>query len=112
MKAALRRQRQKLLELSYSYWKPRVLHVAVKAGIFTLVENWKSLEPLTPRALAVRLGWEPRATEIFLNAMAGCGFLEKKGTQFRNSLQAREFLLPGKKYYVGNMLSLSDAGWS
>lgn len=107
---ALQRARGRLIGVNYSYWKARVLQIALERRLFETIENWKSVEPVTARGVAVRAGWEPRAAELFLNALAGCGFLVKAGSQYRNTPEGKEFFIPGKKYYLGHLVGLGAQG--
>ncbi len=111
MKKSLLKERDKLLGLSHEFWKPRVVQIAVRRRVFDLIEKWKSVEPVTARALGVRLGWEPRAAEIFLNSLAACGLLVKKKSEYRNAPAAKEFLVTGKKFYAGHAFELAEGGW-
>ncbi len=115
-------QRAKWLEVSYSFWKARLLQIAVRHGIFGILERWRGRAArqtearshkaaLDAPALAQRLKWEPRAAELFLNALVGCGLLKKKSSRYRNTALAKAFLIPNKKYYLGDLIELGDRGW-
>ncbi len=111
MKKNSPKERENLLMLSASAWKPRVVQIAVRHRLFDFIDKWKSLEPVTARALSVRLGWEPRATELFLNALAAAGLLIKKKSEYRNAPSTREFLVTGRKGYLGHFFELTSSSW-
>ena len=64
-----------------AYKASRILHVAAELKIFDVVAS----EARTAGGIAEVLKTEPRATELFCNALAGMGLLEKTDGKFRNS---------------------------
>ncbi len=94
-------------DLSAGYWKSQVLIVAVEFEIFTkLYRSEKSIV-----SLASQIKAEKRATEMLLNALAGLGFLSKKGDMFKNRQIADRFLVKGRPMYQGNRILLFGNLW-
>lgn len=88
-----------LYDAVYTTVKAEIILAAIKVGLFSHLQ-----EPLSPAALADRLGWEPRATEILLNGLAAADILRKQDGLFTNSAEASRFLMPGKPTYLGDHL--------
>ena len=99
--------REKVLALSYQAWSARALQIAVRLKIFEVVEASDG----TAEKIARISRLEPRAAELFLNALAGVGLIEKRGRRFRNSAAGREIFLPRGGKYLGDIVGLSDRGW-
>jgi SAM-dependent methyltransferase len=89
-----------LLQVSGAYWQSCALHAAVKLDLFThLVDG-----PLDAAQLAGRIGAEPRAVAMLLNAMAAMRLLEKTGDLFANTEAAVRFLVRETPGYLGHMI--------
>ena len=94
---------EKLTKLSRGFQSAFVLITAVRSGLFDLLDSEKSLGPLD---VAEKLGYDPRATAIFLHALAGMDILEKRNDgSFANAEIADELLVRGRKYYQGDILA-------
>ena len=68
-----------------SYWEARAIQVATVLDIFTLLADG----PSTAEDVAVRSATDKRATELLLNALAGIGYVVKKGDRFSNAPHAQ-----------------------
>ena len=77
-----------------------VILTAAELDLFTaLGRTWRS-----DRQLARRLKTDPRATRVWLNALASLGVLEKVGDRYRNSVDAERFLDRASPKYRGAFL--------
>ena len=95
-------------DLSTAYWKSQTLIVAIEFEIFTkLYRSEKSAI-----SLARQIKADKRATEMLLNALAGLGFLSKKGNMFKNRQIADRFLVKEQPLYQGNRILLSGNLWN
>jgi len=90
----------KLLEISGSYWQTCTLHTAVKLDVFTVIGDGS----LTSRAAADKLGLDPRAVEMLLNALSAMSLLEKSEDAYVNTQDSRKFLSKNSEGYIGYMI--------
>jgi predicted O-methyltransferase YrrM len=81
-----------------------VLVTAVNLEIFDRVSS-----PVSARELAGQVGWHPKNTEFFLNALTAVQLLEKRNGKYQNTALSRTYLLSGSKMYLGDMLVHSFA---
>jgi (2Fe-2S) ferredoxin/predicted O-methyltransferase YrrM len=79
-----------LNELARSFMPARVLLTALELDVFSSLADGSSAE-----ALAQKIGTEPRATEMLLNALASLKLLEKRGGTFFNSAASARFFAAG-----------------
>jgi len=71
-----------------AFQESRVLLTAAELDLFTAVGSGA-----TAAEVSTRIGSDPRATEMLMNALVAMGMLAKQGTVFRNSpLSARYFV--------------------
>lgn len=91
----------KILKLS-DFWGTRVFQIAVKLNIFTLID----LKHNTVELLAKQTQTDPRALEMFLNALVGMRLLKNKKEIYTNSKLTKDFLVLGKKDYFGYGIKL------
>src|SRR5581483_10128058 len=69
------------------FWDSRVILSGVELDVFTAIRDGAN-----SGELAARIGCDPRATEILLNALVACGVLTKRDETFRNTAVAAEHL--------------------
>lgn len=67
--------------------------------------------PLTAEEIAAVLGLQPRATLLFLDALAALGLLLKEGPRYENSEAAARYLVPDSPDYLGNQLVVARRDW-
>jgi 3-hydroxy-5-methyl-1-naphthoate 3-O-methyltransferase len=99
-------QLQDFARLSGGFRASRVILTANNLEVF---EHLKT--PKTSAEIAKKLGTNPRATEILLDAVTALGLLAKSGEKYRNEAPAKRFLLKQSPWYQGDMLRHSDALW-
>jgi hypothetical protein len=89
-----------LTDLAISYWRSAALLAANRLGVFQVIgEKSCSVEAVTRGCNA-----EPEAMGRLLRALCSLGMLVKQGDSFANSPLAREYLVPGRRSYLGEGL--------
>ena len=96
----MRKDLESLLELGWAYWKSQVIFAGVELGIFELLKK----EGKESSEIARRLGTNPRATEMLLNALVGLKLLSKKADRYRNTPIASQYLVKGTPVYQGDRI--------
>jgi hypothetical protein len=89
-----------ILELSGYYWKTCTLHAGVKLDVFTAIGK----EGLTAGDVSGRLGVDPRAQAMLLDALAAMGLLSKNGDLYSNTAASFAFLSKDSPQYLGFMI--------
>lgn len=88
-----------LTNIARGFMPAEALLVANELGLFSIIgDEGKNLE-----AICGECNTDFRATEILLNALVGMDLLKKKKDFFENSFMTKEYLIPGKKYYQGDL---------
>lgn len=90
----------KILETSGAYWQTFTLHVGVRLGIFTRIGN----DSVQAEDLAQEIGADSRGLGQLLNALAAMGLLVKEGGRYRNTDEAKAYLVQDSPRYVGYMV--------
>jgi len=98
--------RDELTAMSRGYWQARMLLTAVELGLFEALGRRR----LTAATIAKRIGGEPRATGMFLGALAGQGLLRKRGGSYEIAPAMRSFLTEGSGSALG-MLRHHERLW-
>jgi len=93
-----------LVRLSTAYWDSQVLLTANRLQLFDALADG----PRTPGEVATALGFEPRATTLFLRACAGLGLLEERDGRYANSPTTAAFLVTRSPAYLGGAMRYSD----
>jgi 2-polyprenyl-3-methyl-5-hydroxy-6-metoxy-1,4-benzoquinol methylase len=87
-------------EISYGYWKAQALFVASELDLFTLIgERGKMVS-----SIAKKLGTDPRATEMLLNALVSLKLLTKSRDIFSNTAVAKRCLSKDGTAYQGDRI--------
>ncbi len=92
---------KELHDLGVSFWRPCVLHAAVQLKIFTHLGS----HSMDANELAERMGTEPRATELLLNAVVSLGLLRKTGQRYESTPFSRQHLDEGNPLFMGNIIN-------
>ena len=87
----------------YAPIRSKLLLAAIELGIFNELS-----EPSSAEAVAQEIDANSGNTEIFLNALVACDFLEKKNSQYWNTPVAQAFLVDGGPTYLGTFLTGSS----
>lgn len=88
---------EELRKLTNAYMPARLLQVAVKYDLFDILAS----ESRTANGIAEVLKTEERATELFCNALAGMGLLEKRENKFSNTEVSQKYLVSAAPLYWG-----------
>ena len=98
---------QYINEISYGYWKAQALFVASELDLFTLIgERGKMVS-----AIAKKLGTDPRATEMLLNALVSLKLLTKSRDIFRNTAISKRCLSKNGPAYQGDRIQHFHNMW-
>ena len=93
-----------LMQLISGFWASKTLASAVELDLFTKLSG----EGADIQELTQLLGFHPRPAEMLLSGCAALGLLEKRQGRYYNSALAEEFLVRGKAYYFGGVVTLLD----
>ena len=101
-------QRRNPITQAMAGWQAaRVIMAANHLNFFTAVGE----ESLSAEEVASRCGTHPRSTRLLLNACVALGVLEKEKDLYRNSPEAREYLVQGKPTYMGDGIAHQEDLW-
>ena len=81
-----------LTQMIRGYMPSRCILTALELDLFTAIGGGSSAAQA-----ASRIGTNPRATEMLLNALVALGLLEKQGEQFKNTGESQRFFAGGSK---------------
>lgn len=95
-----------VFQLGY-YWETKILLTAVKLDVFSALDR----KSRTAEEVAQKVGADPRALSLLLNALVALGLLRKEGDRYENSKVAQTHLVRGEAEFVGHLLLLHDAEW-
>ncbi len=79
-----------------------VMKAGIDLGVFAALAD----KPATADAVAATIKCPARSTGILLDAMAIVGLATRKGTTYELTPPAAEFLVPGKKMYLGEVSNI------
>ncbi len=94
-----------IMQLGLGFWGSKVLLSAVELGLFSEL----SKSPLNTESLTSRLGLHPRSSRDFFDALVALGMLERNDGMYSNTPATEEFLVRGKKRYIGGMLEMVNS---
>lgn len=78
----------------------RTLAIAVRIGVFESLH----MDPQSSELLAAKLGLSTRGTELMLQSLEACGYLEKRGDMYRVTRRAKKWLVRSSPSYLGNFI--------
>jgi SAM-dependent methyltransferase len=96
------------MRLAASHVEARIVQTAVELAVFDALED----VALTAEDLAHGLGFEPKATELLLNALSAMELLHKRGAVFSLAPSAKTYLVKSSPGYVGGMIKFESALWN
>lgn len=85
-------------------WKSRVIFVAVRLKIFTIL----SKKELTVEELAKECEAVPYLLKALLDACVSMDLIEYQNDLYKNSQFSQEYLVEGESHYVGDLIQLQD----
>jgi SAM-dependent methyltransferase len=98
----------RLMSLANGHVEARIVQTAVELRIFDALQH----ASLTSSELAHSLGLEPRASELFLNALSALALLRKNNDKFFLSDSAEQFLVRSAPQYLGGMIHFDASLWN
>lgn len=90
---------QSLLSMINGPMYSKICIAAIELDVFSLLAT-----PQTAEVLAEKQNWHAGNTELFLNAVASLGLLEKKSGVYRNGTVADKNLVRGKPDFIGDYI--------
>jgi SAM-dependent methyltransferase len=96
-----------LSRISSGFTESRILQVAVKLGIFDVIRT----EGSSSEEVSKTLRTDPRATELFLNALVALGTLRKREGRFYNTDASLIYLVKTSPRYFGDMILFEEGLW-
>ncbi|WP_405234321.1 methyltransferase [Lentisalinibacter salinarum] len=93
-----------IMALSTAYWGSQTLITANRLGVFDILQG--GARPAVE--VAGELGLDERMTELFLNALAGLGLLDKAGERYGNSRVSQVFLTSASPASMRDSLRFMD----
>ena len=93
-----------LMQIISGFWASKTLATAVELDLFTQLSG----RGVDIHELRQLLEIDPRPAEMLLSGCASLGLLEKRGERYYNSPLSEEFLVRGKPYYFGGVITLLD----
>jgi len=93
-----------LMQIISGFWASKTLAAAVELDLFTQLSG----RGVDIRELGQLLQIHARPAEMLLSGCASLGLLEKRGERYHNSPLSEEFLVRGKPYYFGGVVTLLD----
>jgi hypothetical protein len=96
----------RILQLGFGFWGPKVLLSAVELGVFSELAKG----PADANRLIDRLGVHPRSGRDFLDALVALGMLDRDAEgRYANTPETDRFLDLNKQSYVGGILEMANA---
>jgi hypothetical protein len=97
----------RLSALAWGFRAARLLQVAVRLNLFTMLEQ----RPCDAYMLAKQLGTDGSMTERMLVALAGLELVRHDMDTWRNTLAASLYLVKGQPLYQGDVVELAAQEW-
>jgi ubiquinone/menaquinone biosynthesis C-methylase UbiE len=95
------------MALATGYWASLTFLAANRLGLFVALAGG----PATAESIAARVGTDPRATTVLLDACCGLQLVSKDAQTdpptYRNAPAAAAFLVPGRPGYLGSAIDWS-----
>ena len=93
-----------LMQVVAGFWASKTLAAAVELDLFTRLSG----NPVTVDQLCETLEIQPRPAEMLLSGCAALGLLETVDGRFANSPLAEQYLVRGRPYYFGGVVTMLD----
>ncbi len=90
---------QHIREIANSFRESRILLSAFELKIFTVLDK----HLMTSDEVSKNINSDTRATDRFMNALCGMGFLKKVKEKFYNSELSSKYLVEDKPEFMGNL---------
>lgn len=96
-----------LIGLASGHVEARIVQTAVGLGFFDALDG----PPAAAREIAHRLGTDPQATELLLNALVALRLLHKQAEAFSLTETAAQYLCSRSAHYLGDMIRFEAMLW-
>lgn len=93
-----------LMEIASGFWASKTLATAVELEIFNQIPQ----EGIDINGFSEKLNIPPRPAEMLLIGCASLGLLHNKDGLYYNSSLSEEYLVKGKPYYFGGVITMLD----
>jgi len=103
----LEKDLQYISELDWAYRSSKVLHLANKLDIFTIL----SRQPMGVKHLARTCSAKSDLLEKLLIACCSMGLLKKENMTYSNTDLSSKYLVKGKRLYQGDIIAHSASVW-
>jgi len=90
----------RLLGVSGNYWSACALHAGVQLGAFSAIAD----KTVSATAAARRIGADPRALALLLDALSAMKLLKKTRAGYANTPAARRWLAQDSQQYMGHII--------
>src|SRR5690606_34842872 len=98
-----------ILQTAFGFWSSKVLLTAIEFDLFTTLGS----QSMTGEQLGNALGFHPRGTRDFSDALVAKDFLERAGdgpeALYRNTPATATFLDRNSDRYIGGILEMLNA---
>ena len=105
----VRKDPSQLLQVGFGFWGSKVLLTAIELGVFTILAE----KSMTKEQLGKTLGFHPRGTRDFFDALVALRFLDREGdgerALYSNTETTAHFLDKNKPAYIGGILEMCNA---
>jgi len=102
-----------ITQISGGFQKSLILQVAVKNNLFSYLSQTDGGDI---NNISNDFDWDKRSARIFLDSLAGIGFLKKENGKYLNNKISEKYLVEGKEYYMGDIIkhyhNLLQGSWS
>jgi hypothetical protein len=96
-----------LIGLASGHVEARIVQTAVGLGFFDALDG----APVSAREIAHRLGTDPQATELLLNALVALRLVHKQADAFSLTETAARYLSSRSAHYLGDMIRFEAMLW-
>ncbi len=96
-----------LMGLASGHVEARIVQTGLELGVFDALEA----SSMNVQAMAALLKLNPRAAELFLNALASLNLLHKQAESFSLMEISRRYLLSSSPHFVGGMIRFDASLW-
>lgn len=100
---------EEITTIGAGFMESRILLTAVRLGFFGILGKGG---PMAAGEAAQAAAADPRACALLLDALCAMDFLEKEDGRYRVRPGRKDYLVPGGRYYVGDILGHHERLWN
>jgi precorrin-6B methylase 2 len=98
---------EEILGLAQAFWESKILHSAAELNLFTILEP----TPLEAQEVAQRIGADPQALSVLLDAVASMGLLDKREKKYQCTPPISHYLTEGSPDTILPMIQHMASLW-